>query len=120
MKWGEALFSFLLRLTLVAEWPGTASRRHERLYFVTEDEWLRHTASRRLRERGSVSDTVHARLTVGKPIYWPYPASGAIQPGSEAVLRVTTMVDEEWSRRLSTGEDDTNGKVCPCSLCEQS
>lgn len=46
----------------------------------------------------------------GKPIYWPYPASGMLMPGSETILKITTLVDEEWSRKLSTGEDDTNGE----------
>jgi hypothetical protein len=48
-------------------------------------------------------------LISGKPIYWPFPATGTLAPGAEMVLRVTTLVDAAWSSKLTIGEEETNG-----------
>lgn len=73
-----------------------------------------------LRNKGRVAASYNFKAPQGrgicKPIYWPYPASGNLQPGSEASLRLTILVDEEWSRKLSTGEEDTNGEYTSFQL----
>jgi hypothetical protein len=55
-------------------------------------------------------------LIPGKPIYWPFPATGTLEPGSETTLRITSLVDTKWSSKLTIGEDETNGKPVSCSL----
>lgn len=45
----------------------------------------------------------------GKPIYWPFPASGTLDPGAETVLQVISLIDAEWSSKLTVGAEEANG-----------
>jgi hypothetical protein len=47
----------------------------------------------------------------GKPTIWPFPPLGTIEPGQKTTLKISMMVDESWSRRLTLGEDDLNGEL---------
>jgi len=55
-----------------------------------------------------VEDWVHLLIS-GKPIYWPFPATGTLEPGAETTLKITSLVDTKWSSKLTTDEDETNG-----------
>ena len=48
-------------------------------------------------------------LIPGKPIYWPFPATGTLEPGAETTLKITSLVDTKWSSKLTIGEDESNG-----------
>ena len=48
-------------------------------------------------------------LISGKPIYWPFPATGTLEPGAETTLTITSLVDTKWSSKLTIGEDESNG-----------
>jgi hypothetical protein len=56
-----------------------------------------------------VETCVHLLIS-GKPIYWPFPATGTLEPGAGTTLKITSLVDTKWSSKLTIGEDETNGK----------
>lgn len=45
---------------------------------------------------------------LGKLFLWPFPSSGRVEPGEEMVLTIVLDVNEEWSAKLSLGEEDGN------------
>jgi hypothetical protein len=55
-----------------------------------------------------VETCVHLLIS-GKPIYWPFPATGTLEPGAETTLKITSLVDTKWSPKLTIGGDETNG-----------
>lgn len=45
----------------------------------------------------------------GKAAIWPTPSFGIKQPEGQVVLKISVNVDEDWSKRLTLGEEDLNG-----------